>query len=619
MQNHDHHHIHIKNIIASKVALLLCTLIFVWAFSACTLRENAAVEFTVESATEVAIEFADKNLEAAIRDALGKDKDEGEITTADAAAVTELNLSKRVQRIFDSSMIDTSHNITNLDGLQHFTRLERFDLQGDNITDISPLKNLKRLKELNLCCNSLQSIEALGNLVNLEKLNISWNGISESDIGPLEKLTRLKELWLGSSSMLRPVAYGENKISDVSALKDMSDMEILDLQELDIKDTGALKRMTKLEYLNLHNNKIGDIDALRNMKSLKELDLSNNAIYSIEALADMTQLKKLVLQENKIEEVGALANMTDLEHLMLTNNCITGIDALGGLKRLKVLHLYGNRIENIDPLGELTNLETLNIGGNPIRDYSPLEKLGTTNIQGINFPFFKEPPDRGDVPDHFKWNPYTGGYYDPTEFEWDVKSQSYIDVKSYRLPAVQISENSKFSPIGGIPLESAKQLIAEHLIESGTKGDVKANLAIEEITAKEGWYNGRLQIYRVELDYAWLDGVAVIKDGKVVCVLEGMPTYEVFLADLDKDNNYEIYTNISMGSGIVSNEIRGYNISSGTKYALSMRAKRDLSLFIKDGMLYVKQFEYPARKNQEPVEINMPVITKDGKLGLGLK
>ncbi len=650
MHSHDHH---IKII----VALLLSALIFVSAFSVCAIHENAH--------ESIAIEFADKNLEAAIRHAIGKD--EGKITAADAAAVTELNLSKSVQRMLDSFMVDTSHNITNLDGLQHFTSLEKLDLQGNNITDIPPLKSLKSLKELNLCCNSLQSIEALGSLENLEKLNISWNGIS--DIGPLEKLTRLKELWLGSSSMLAPVAYNQNKISDVSALKDMSDMEVLDLQELDIKDIDALKEMrklkklllrgneasdlaslqnlaeleyldisgnnvqdinplaemTKLEYLYLRDNKIEDIDPLSNLKALKELDMGNNSICSIEALAGMTRLKKLVLQENKVEEVGALANMAHLEHLILTNNRITGVDALGGLKRLKVLHLYGNRIENINPLGELNNLETLNIGENPIKDYSPLEKLDTTNIYGINFPFFKEPPDRGDVPDHFKWNPYTGGYYDPTEVEWDVKSQSYFDVKSYRLPAVQIgennriSENNKFSTNGAVTLASAKELIAEHIIESGTKGDVEANLMLEEITVKEAWYNGRLQIYRVELDYAWLHGVAVIKDGKVVCVLEGMPTYEVFLADIDKDNNYEIYTNISMGSGIVSNEIRGYNISSGTKYALSMRAKRDLSLFIKDGMLYVKQFEYPARKNQQPVEINTLVITKDGKLGLGLK
>jgi hypothetical protein len=70
----------------------------------------------------------------------------------------------------------------------------------------------------------------------------------------------------------------------------------------------------------------------------------------------------------------------------------------------------------------------LNIGKNPIKDYSALHNLKDTQVSGITFPFFKEPQNNKDVPAGYKWNPFTGGYYDPKEFEWDVERQMYIDV-----------------------------------------------------------------------------------------------------------------------------------------------------------------------------------------------
>ncbi len=42
--------------------------------------------------------------------------------------------------------------------------------------------------------------------------------------------------------------------------------------------------------------------------------------------------------------------------------------------------------------------------------------------------YFQEPKENiGKVPAHLVWNPETGGYYDPSEVEWDSASQRYID------------------------------------------------------------------------------------------------------------------------------------------------------------------------------------------------
>jgi len=159
-----------------------------------------------------------------------------------------------------------------------------------------------------------------------------------------------------------------------------------------------------------------------------------------------------------------------------------------------------------------------------------------------------------------------------------------------------LTKDNIFSPDGGITIENAKDLISDYLLENGKDGNVRSNLELHEITVKEAWENDGVQIYRVNLDYAWLNGVAVVKNNKVLCVLEGMPTHNIFLDDLDKDKHYEVYTNISIGSGIISREIRGYNIATGNNYSLSNRMHTDFTLFISDKKLWVEESTYNTNK-----------------------
>jgi len=196
--------------------------------------------------------------------------------------------------------------------------------------------------------------------------------------------------------------------------------------------------------------------------------------------------------------------------------------------------------------------------------------------------------------------------------EANSKSSESADV----LPTVDIVKSDKYAPDGGISLSAAKEEIIRYLEKNGTKGNISSEIKLSEITVKEAWENTGVQIYRVDVDYAWLYGVAVIKNGKVLTILDGMPTESVFLADLDNDGNYEIYTNAYFGSGIVSLEIRGYNIASGTRYSFSKRMKSDLQLFIRDKALWVKEYPYssaPVLKG-EPVSISKLAIKDGGTL-----
>lgn len=185
-----------------------------------------------------------------------------------------------------------------------------------------------------------------------------------------------------------------------------------------------------------------------------------------------------------------------------------------------------------------------------------------------------------------------------------------------KLPTIEITNKNLITPKGGTSISASKPLIVDYLANHGMKGDISSNIVVSEITVRTAWENNRIQLYRVKVGYASLYGVAVIKDKTVLCVLGGMPTDSIFLADLDKDNLYELYTNVYFGSGIVSLDISGYNIKTKTNYYLSKRMLRDLRLFIKDKALYVEELPTALNSNSEIPIGPLVIHTKNKKATL---
>lgn len=190
-----------------------------------------------------------------------------------------------------------------------------------------------------------------------------------------------------------------------------------------------------------------------------------------------------------------------------------------------------------------------------------------------------------------------------------------------KLPAIEIN-GGYFSPVEGVDISVAKEIIITELTkkdEKGKKGrkgkkdDISPILKITEITTKESWQNMGVQIYHFE--QAFLDGVAIIRDKNVLTILYGMPTKTFFLADLDKDSIYEIYTNYFMGFGIISEEIVGYNIYLNEHYSLSMRMENDLHLYISDGILMTEVRPYSKLKEKPAIKkVNLKMIDNKYKI-----
>ena len=180
------------------------------------------------------ITFPDENLEAAIRDALGKAPGE-EITADDLAELTELEAIES--------------GITDLSGLEYCTNLTRLQLEKNQISDITLLENLTSLNVLQLDRNQISDITPLENLTSLNGLELGDNQIS--DITPLENVTSLTRLEL----------WG-NQISDITPLASLTNLTVLRLEENEISDITLLENLTSLNVLELDRNQISDISPL---------------------------------------------------------------------------------------------------------------------------------------------------------------------------------------------------------------------------------------------------------------------------------------------------------------------------------------------------------------------
>lgn len=174
-----------------------------------TMSGNYSITANFEE--EEAVTFPDPNLEAAIREAIGKPT--GPIYPSDLEGLTSFSARER--------------NITDPTGLEHCTNLTSLDLGYNQISNISPLAGLTNLLYLNLDGNQIGDISSLAGLMNLQGLLLVGNQVS--DISSLASLTKLNGLQLAG-----------NHIGNISVLAQLTNLQALYLDGTQISDISPL-------------------------------------------------------------------------------------------------------------------------------------------------------------------------------------------------------------------------------------------------------------------------------------------------------------------------------------------------------------------------------------------
>jgi len=212
-----------------------------------------AAEMTTEPASEV-VTFTDPALEAMVRGAMGIPN--GDITAAEAEAVTELNLSFEWRQYLPDAV-----QIQDIGGLEYFINLKQLDLSFHAISDISPLAGLTSLALLSLSGNPVADVSPLGGLTNLKVLSLS--GCAAEDYSALSNLTGLELLALDNST-----------IADVSPLSTLTGLKYLYLAGSPASDYSPLVAF----YPNLEERDFTIISSLQELGFAMDND-ANQAYY----------------------------------------------------------------------------------------------------------------------------------------------------------------------------------------------------------------------------------------------------------------------------------------------------------------------------------------------------
>lgn len=362
--------------------------------------------------------------------------------------------------------------VTSLEGIEQFTNLESLALINCPVSSLAPLASLSELYSLTIRdCDEITDFSALDSMISLESLVLDTDGLESiefvskmpflgylsledtmvSDIGmlednqtlyyldltgndrlydysPVSTMTALNTLILAAEeSFLAPDLSGLTNLTqlwikgeaDLSALRGLSDLQLLILEEISIPDTSVFDNLTKLVSLRLGSiqGDLTNLDFLENLTSLLYLDLSQNDFkFDISVVFGLPNLETLYLDKtnfgldaSKIKENTALRTLTmnqikiydsvqvimdvpvaydlqplqskltffdslpSLEYLELRSNRLTTLDNLLPLTRLQCLVIDDNDIYDISILSGFPELYAVYCSDNPIKVYGDVE------------------------------------------------------------------------------------------------------------------------------------------------------------------------------------------------------------------------------------------------------
>ena len=264
---------------------------------------------------QTVVHFQDNGLEQAIREKIGNPN--GSILLSEVRKISSLNASLL--------------NISSLEGLENLTRLEELNLESNRIKDLTPLHGLKKLSYVNLRNNNIIhldsiNINALAGLP-IRRLSLQHNNLEKengiqlklSDISSLKHLSHLEVLELR-----------DNEISELSPLVNLHKLKKVDLRDNQVEDIVPLSKLINLKEINLRGNRIKDLSALSNLKNLTYLNVhSNHDVKSLEPIEKLTGLQTLILRNVPVgNTIRYIRNMVNLKRLNIANCKITDIGVL---------------------------------------------------------------------------------------------------------------------------------------------------------------------------------------------------------------------------------------------------------------------------------------------------
>jgi len=138
--------------------------------------------------------------------------------------------------------------------------------EQDKVPNLSPLVKLKRLEHL--------------------KITFTGIGGNNLDLTPLRQIGNLESL-----DVLFAPLY------DIEPLRDLKKLEYLSIADSQVKDFGALFNLVNLKVLGLYGTECSDLSFLKKLKKLERLFIGTEDLTDISRISHLKKLKYFFLNE----------------------------------------------------------------------------------------------------------------------------------------------------------------------------------------------------------------------------------------------------------------------------------------------------------------------------------
>lgn len=139
---------------------------------------------------------------------------------------------------------------------------------------------------------------------------------------------------------MRYVQHDGDKYTEaIKATKNNGD---LDLSGINLSARNTHKSLVGLKSIKLSDNKISDISFLKEFKRLNIISIANNPIKDLTALEDLENVHTVRLENLPILDLKPLAKMKSLRHLQVRLGRNVDYKAINDMKNLKVLTIPEN-------------------------------------------------------------------------------------------------------------------------------------------------------------------------------------------------------------------------------------------------------------------------------------
>ena len=261
---------------------------------------------------------------------------------------------------------DVAINDTNFpdEKFREYVKTE-FDEDSNNSLSADEIAKAKDIHPANMGISSLAGVE---HFTNLEKLDVQYN----------EELTTLDVSKNTALTSLR-CSYTKLTSLDTSHNKNLSYLEcdyIPTLTTLNVSENKDLKT------LYCKHNALTALD-LTNNSALEKLECGDNELTTLD-LSKNTELKYFGCFNSKLSSLD-LTNNTNLEELYFCGNNVSNIDVSENTK-LKFLHLFSNQLITLDT-SKNSNLQRLWVYTNPLTSMYLGDSGSTMEVKFDNLPY----------------------------------------------------------------------------------------------------------------------------------------------------------------------------------------------------------------------------------------